>query len=56
MSRVRAWERIHDIEYSSRLTMFEFYELLIAAGYSDEESQTAASERGWQRLEAGVKM
>ena len=56
MSKVQAWERLNDLEYSGRLNMGEFYDLLIAAGYSEKAAQKASSERGWNRLKAGVKM
>lgn len=56
MPKVQAWERLNDPEYSGRLTMLEFYELLIKAGYTEEVAQRAASQRGWERLQAGVMM
>lgn len=36
--------------------MGEFYDLLKRAGYSEESAQKAASQRGWERLSAGVVM
>ena len=36
--------------------MEQFYDLLIEAGYSEEAAQKAASQRGWDRLNAGVTM
>lgn len=56
MPKVMAWERLNNPEYCGKLTMNEFYDLLIAAGYSDDVAQNAACKRGWDRLEAGVKM
>ncbi len=56
MQKVQAWERLQDHEYCSRLNMEGFYNLLITAGYSEDAAQKAANERGWQRLEAGVKV
>lgn len=56
MPKVQAWENLNDPEYSGRLNMGEFYELLITAGYSEEAAQKAANKRGWERLEAGVQM
>ena len=56
MPKVRAWERLNDPEYSGRLTMVEFYDLLLAAGYREDVAQRAANERGYQRLQAGVNM
>ena len=56
MPRVQAWEKLNNPEYTGRLTMSDFYNLLIEAGYSDEVAQKAASKRGWDRLEAGVEM
>ena len=56
MPRVQAWERLNNPEYSGRLTMVEFYELLLQAGYNEETAQAAAQKRGWDRLQAGVVM
>jgi hypothetical protein len=56
MPKVQAWERLNNPEYSGKLTMGEFYDLLLKAGYSEEVAQRAASKRGWDRLEAGVQM
>lgn len=56
MPKVQAWERLNDPEYSGRLNMVEFYDLLIAAGYTADVAQKIANERGWKRLQAGVKM
>lgn len=56
MPKVMAWEKLHDHEYSGRLSMGEFYDLLREAGYSKEVAQKAANKRGWQRLDAGLKM
>lgn len=51
-----AWERLHDAEYCSHLDMEGVYHLMLRAGYSENEAQSAASERGWQRMTAGVGM
>ncbi len=56
MPKIQAWERLQDHEYSGRLTMVQFYELLLEAGYSTEAAQAAANKRGWDRLQAGVVM
>lgn len=56
MPKVQAWERINDPEYSGSLTMVQFYELLLEAGYSEESAQRAANKRGWDRLQQGVKI
>jgi hypothetical protein len=56
MPRVQAWERLNDPEYSGKLKMTEFYELLIKAGYDESTAQKAANQRGWDRLQAGVAM
>jgi len=56
MSRVQAWEQMNDPDYCGSLTMRQFYELLLKAGYSEEVAQEAASERGWERLNAGIAM
>ena len=56
LPKVQAWERLNDPEYSGRLKMAEFYDLLIRAGYSQGVAQKAANQRGWDRLAAGVAM
>lgn len=56
MPKVQAWERLNDPEYAGSLTMEQFHDLLIDAGYSEEVAQKAASQRGWERLQAGVTM
>lgn len=56
LPRVMAWERVHNPEYSGGLTMGQFYDLLISAGYDKEVALKAANKRGWQRLDAGMKM
>lgn len=56
MDRVQAWELLNDPEYSGTLTMGQFKSLLLRAGYSEEVAQRAASQRGWDRLCAGVMM
>lgn len=54
--KTQAWELLNDPEYSGGLNMEEFHDLLIRAGYTEDMAQRAASERGWQRLKAGVVM
>lgn len=56
MLRVQAWERLNDPEYSGQLNMEQFRRLLLEAGYSVEVADKAAAKRGWDRLDAGVKM
>lgn len=56
MPKVQAWERLNNPEYSGRLSMSEFYDLLIEAGYSPEIAQKAANQRGWDRLDAGIEL
>ncbi len=56
MPRVQAWERLNDPSYCGRLTMLEFHDLLLRAGYSEDAAQRAANKRGWDRLQAGVMM
>ncbi len=56
MYKVQAWERLNDPGYCGKLSMGEFYELLIKAGYSESAAQKAASQRGWERLQAGVTL
>ena len=54
--KVQAWERLNDSDYCGQLNMAQYYDLLIAAGYPKNAAQKAANKRGWQRLEAGVKL
>lgn len=56
LPKVQAWERLNSPEYCGSLTMGQFYDLLIAAGYSEDAAQKAASQRGWERLVADVPM
>jgi hypothetical protein len=56
MKKVQAWELLNNADYSSKLNMRQFKELLLEAGYSEEDAQDMANERGCQRLEAGVTM
>lgn len=50
MTKVRAWERLNDHNYSGNLTMVDLHNLLLEAGFSEKAAQKAASQRGWQRL------
>lgn len=54
MPKVQAWEKLNDSDYCSKLDMIQFYNLLLEAGYSQEVAQKGASQRGWERLCAGV--
>lgn len=54
MRRTQAWEQLNNPEYSGRLSMGEFYDLLVRAGYSKMVARKAANKRGYDRLEAGV--
>lgn len=36
--------------------MGDFLDLMLRAGYPEEVAQQAASQRGWERLVAGVSM
>lgn len=56
MSGVRAWERLNDPEYCDKLTMVEFEELLVRAGYPQGVAHKAAMQHGWDRLAAGKVM
>lgn len=56
MKKVQAWELLHNPEYSGKLRMGEFYDLMLEAGYSARDAQTAANKRGWARLNAGLVM
>lgn len=50
MEKTMAWEVLNDPEQSSRLTALGVYEMMVLAGYPEEEAQRAMSERGMQRL------
>ncbi len=50
----QAWELLNNPEYSSKLRMVDFYELMVRAGYTRVEAQKAANVRGWERLKAGM--
>ncbi len=54
MRQTQAWERLNNPEYSGSLTMAQFHDLMLEAGYSPKVAREAAKHRGWQRLEAGV--
>lgn len=54
MPKVQAWERLNDPEYSGRLKMEEYYELVLQAGYSAKLAQELARKRGWDRMAAGL--
>lgn len=56
MRSTQAWERLHDREYCSKLDTVELYELMVRAGYREEDAQEAAKQRASDRLDAGVKM
>ena len=56
MLKVQAWELINNPEYCGQLTMEQLHRLLIEAGYSEDTAQKAASQRGWDRLSAGMVM
>lgn len=56
MEKTRAWERLHDPQYCGQLNMESVYDLMLRAGYSKAEARRVASERGWQRLCAGVEV
>ena len=56
LEKIKARERLEDARYSGTLTMGEFYDLCLEAGYSEEAASRAASIRGWERLNAGVMM
>ena len=56
LPKVQAWERLNNPEYSGQLTMGQFHALLLEAGYPEDVAQEAANKRGWDRLNAGVKM
>lgn len=53
MHEIRADELLHDPNYAGHLDTSSFYDLCIAAGYSESEASKAASQRGYERLKAG---
>ena len=56
MEKTQAWELLNNPDYCGRLTMGEVHQLMLRAGYSDTVAQTAASQRGWERMVAGEVM
>lgn len=56
MRSTQAWEKLHDREYCSKLDTVELYELMVRAGYREEDAQEAAKQRASDRLDAGAKM
>ena len=56
MTKVMAWEHLHDPHYCSGLDTIELYNLMLRAGYDREVAQEAANKRGWERLDKGVSM
>ena len=56
MEKVQAWELLNNPDYCGRLNMGEFHDLLIRAGYPAEIAQKTASNRGMDRLSAGLTM
>ncbi len=54
--KVRAWELLHDPQHVAHLNMTQYYDLMRAAGYTEEVAGRLASEHGWERLNAGVQM
>ena len=47
---VQAWEMLHDSNVVGNLNTEEYYDLCLAAGYSEEASQRAARDWGLKRL------
>lgn len=56
MVKVQAWEKLNDSSYCNSLNADSFYRLLIKAGYKEEVAQKGATERGWQRMLAGMEV
>ena len=56
MQRIKAKELLEDPDYISKLTLEGYYDLLIAAGYSEETARKSTSKLGWNRLVAGESM
>ena len=50
MTKIQAWEQLNNPEYSSKLGMVDFHNLLLKAGIDAKTAKKAANERGWQRL------
>lgn len=53
MHRLKAQERLEDPDYIDRLTMDGFYDLLVSAGFTEEEATRETSKRSWNRLISG---
>lgn len=56
MPRIQAWELLNNLDYSRKLSMSELYDLLVEAGYTEDQAQCAANKRGWDRLSLGMTM
>ncbi len=56
MRSAKAWEMLHDPTHCGRLDTVELYELMVRAGYREEDAQVAATQRANDRLDARVKM
>lgn len=56
MDKTQAWELLNNPEYCSQLDMGGIHQLMLRAGYTAEVAQKAASQRGWERLNAGAVM
>ena len=54
MEKTRAWERLNDPEYCSRLNVVGLRVLMIEAGYEPDAVQRAINDHGMSRLNAGM--
>ena len=54
MEKTRAWERLNDPEYCSRLNVVGLRALMIEAGYEPDAVQRAINDHGMSRLNAGM--
>lgn len=56
MQQVQAWELLNTPDYCGGLSMGDFHDLLVRAGYGADAAHKAAMQRGWERLSAGAVM
>lgn len=54
--QVRSWELLNTPEYVGRLTMTQYYDLLLDAGYTESTANKLAVKHGQNRLDAGLMM
>jgi hypothetical protein len=50
LERANCWRMVNDPELGGKLNMEGIFDLMLAAGYTREEANRAASRRGWDRM------